>query len=928
MEEFFALVVIPLAVFWLIGWGIVRAVRQSRRLKELELRFDVLEDYVVQHLRDGGAAAKAKAADQAPPDSIVETVPVEPAPEPQPQPKPEVKAAEPEAEAEAATDAEEAAAGKGAAEDSAAPDREPERIAAREATAPAAKQSRWDASFAENWLVWLGGIALALGGVFIVKYSIDNGFLGPWARIIAGLVAGVAMVGAGEWARRQPVRGDNPAAWGRVPLALVGAGLLTVYGAIYAGFGFYGLYPPVVTLILMALTSAAGLAYSLLLGPWMAGLAMLGAYIVPLLVGSRDPSTELLFLYLTAVLAGSLWLLRYRPWMWGGLANLGASAVWFLLWYSAELTGAADLMVVELYGLAVMGLFVFFFLNHMQQDDYAGPMDALRLVTRPLSASFILHLAFVGVAAAGVMLAVHGDHAPLASLLVYAVPVMAALLAWREPRLELMVVVSLVAGLLFMGLWPVDYQEQDTMRYVTTALLLGVFYGAYGLWRVQSGILPVLGAAEAVAGPILLFCVAYWHFNRMGTAPEWALIALILAAGYVAAASFILRGHDGRVVQSVVAVFAIGATSGLSLALAAALEKEWLTIAFALQVAAIAVIHSRLPLAAFRHLAGILILIVIVRLELDSAVVRAFFSWGVPVEWYFYGFGVPILAFAFAWHLFRREKTDYVVTLLESGVLLFWVTFVALTVRQFAGVLQDAPGQGAYTLMGYSFAELSIHVASLLANALGLYWLNGRNRTVVRDWGWRILGVAGLVLLVGFGLLLANPFLNYTGSVGSMIVIDWLMLLYLVPAGMFLWFGRIADPRHQGLARILAMAAGGLVLFYLTTEVRHAFRGHDLTLGYTSEMEFYTYSLVWILYASLALLLGIVRDNTVVKKAAFVLVLLTVAKVFVLDMAALKGLLRAVSFLGLGGCLIGLAILYQRFGKSAPAHKNAPEQQG
>ncbi|WP_284223862.1 DUF2339 domain-containing protein, partial [Brevundimonas denitrificans] len=225
-------------------------------------------------------------------------------------------------------------------------------------------------------------------------------FLGPWARIIAGLVAGVAMVGAGEWARRQPVRGDNPAAWGRVPLALVGAGLLTVYGAIYAGFGFYGLYPPVVTLILMALTSAAGLAYSLLLGPWMAGLAMLGAYIVPLLVGSRDPSTELLFLYLTAVLAGSLWLLRYRPWMWGGLANLGASAVWFLLWYSAELTGAADLMVVELYGLAVMGLFVFFFLNHMQQDDYAGPMDALRLVTRPLSASFILHLAFVGVAAA------------------------------------------------------------------------------------------------------------------------------------------------------------------------------------------------------------------------------------------------------------------------------------------------------------------------------------------------------------------------------------------------------------------------------------------------------------------------------------------------------------------------------------------------
>src|SRR5690606_37335160 len=37
-----------------------------------------------------------------------------------------------------------------------------------------------------RWAVWIGGIALALGGIFLVRYSIEAGLLGPGARIIAG----------------------------------------------------------------------------------------------------------------------------------------------------------------------------------------------------------------------------------------------------------------------------------------------------------------------------------------------------------------------------------------------------------------------------------------------------------------------------------------------------------------------------------------------------------------------------------------------------------------------------------------------------------------------------------------------------------------------------------------------------------------------
>ena len=47
--------------------------------------------------------------------------------------------------------------------------------------------------------------------------------------------------------------------------------------------------------------------------------------------------------------------------------------------------------------------------------------------------------------------------------------------------------------------------------------------------------------------------------------------------------------------------------------------------------------------------------------------------------------------------------------------------------------------------------------------------------------------------------------------------------------------------------------------------------------------------------------------------ASLAVIALAVAKVFLIDMSALTGLWRALSFLGLGGCLIALGWAYQRF---------------
>src|SRR3569832_2223636 len=53
--------------------------------------------------------------------------------------------------------------------------------------------------------IWLGAVAVALAGTFLVKYSIDEGYLGPAARCILGFLLGTALAVGGEWLRRRPL---------------------------------------------------------------------------------------------------------------------------------------------------------------------------------------------------------------------------------------------------------------------------------------------------------------------------------------------------------------------------------------------------------------------------------------------------------------------------------------------------------------------------------------------------------------------------------------------------------------------------------------------------------------------------------------------------------------------------------------------------
>ena len=87
--------------------------------------------------------------------------------------------------------------------------------------------------------------------------------------------------------------------------------------------------------------------------------------------------------------------------------------------------------------------------------------------------------------------------------------------------------------------------------------------------------------------------------------------------------------------------------------------------------------------------------------------------------------------------------------------------------------------------------------------------------------------------------------------------------------------------------------------------------------------ETYTYSVVWLLLGVLLLAVGSKVDSRSIRLASAGLVLIAVVKVFLIDMSNLEGILRALSFIGLGAVLIGIGLFYQKIlsGKSGTGEK-------
>ena len=140
-----------------------------------------------------------------------------------------------------------------------------------------------------------------------------------------------------------------------------------------------------------------------------------------------------------------------------------------------------------------------------------------------------------------------------------------------------------------------------------------------------------------------------------------------------------------------------------------------------------------------------------------------------------------------------------------------------------------------------------------------------------------------------------------------------ILLGYAIPSVLAVVLALMTrELRPRGYSIVTAIVAVALALAYLTLEVRTLYHGPVLTDGSTTDAEQYTYSAVWLALGVLLLAVGYGLRAQSVRIASAAVVVLTVLKVFFVDMSDLTGLWQALSVLGLGIVLLGIGWFYQR----------------
>ena len=778
-------------------------------------------------------------------------------------------------------------------------------------------------SLTSRWLVWLGAITIALAGTFLVKYSMDQGWLGPAVRVTLGLILGLILVAGGEWLRRRPLARALAAVQpDYVPPALTAAGLSVAFASGYTAFVLYGLLSPLVAFALLALIAAAAIGLAILQGPFIALLGLLGGYLTPLLVQTGPPAAWPLFSYLFVLTAGLVLLIRIEGWWRLGWMTLSAAALWPFFWFVTAWS-ASDALPMSVYILGLAALFVTprrdageaaplaapsWFAGLAAQDRLTwGAAAVMALLTFALlrmdgygTISLVtLGLLSLAYLALGRWLPVYDGLPVLAGI-----TTLAAFATWHLPQIitKKQALYGIAVRDFGSALGPVVPPE--LLPFVSTSVIFGALFGFAGFVALWGAKRPGLWATLSAAVPIILLALAYWRITAFEVDLTWSAAALGLAGLALAACTAVERYRQAAFAP-VLAAYAAAVVGAISLAATMSLEQAWLTVALALQLPALAWVHSHLKERSLRLLGAIVAAIVLIRLALNPFILDYALGALPAVNWILYGYGLPALAFFAAARQFQRAGQGRLITLLDAGALIFTVLFFSLEIRTLVVGPLDSP---KHPLLEQAFQSLT-----WLILALGLYRVAATGGRRVALWGAHALTALAAVQVLVLQVLVSNPLFGgalVQGPVG----VNVLVLAYAAPALLAFvlarHYGRYESPKLAGAAGLIGL---GLLALYISLEVRHAFQGANLAAHGLSDAELYSYSVVWLLYAGILLALALRSGSAALRYASLGILLATTAKVFLIDLASLTDLYRVASFLGLGLSLVGIGYLYQRY---------------
>jgi uncharacterized membrane protein len=742
--------------------------------------------------------------------------------------------------------------------------------------------------------VWIGGLALALAGAFLVKYSIEQGWLGPEMRcFLGGVLGGILLAGGEAMSRRSQ----------QIAQSLSAAGVAVLYASLFAAIYLYELFEPAPGFLILAGLTAFAIGLALRQGPFVGLLGLAGGFITPAIVRTDEPNAMGLFAFLFAMQLGTHVLVRRRAWWWLAPVAVAGGLIWVCLWLVEGDRQWADDMWPALFLLATAAA------TAWSRRSAAAPAG-LRDWDAPRVFAVVMQFAVVFVMGLLVMATGHDSYGwtffAILSAIVLAI-------ARFQPENEAAAAFAAVVGALVLFAWPWwPFPAESVSQLALTAASIGGLFalgGFAGQWGARS---PVRWALLSAIATGLYLVVAYARLNAYEGLPSWGLVSVILAALHLAAAERVARyrlTHPGY--NDALGAHALAVCGLLALAIPMELEHAWIAVAWSILLPAIAWIEAKLDIPWLRRAAWVAAGLVLIRL-LPGPWLYDFPPSSTPVfNWILYGYGIPFLAFGLAAWLFRQRADDLLVRVVEAGAIAIGFLLVTLEVHH-------SFHREAMLVGDLDFRELASFTLAWLLVAFALLQAHRGQPRLAYLWGARLItGIAAAASVIGL-LLILNPLLN-NDPVGEAQLFNWLIPAYALPATLLaVLAGEFDRPENRWLeAPWLRTALGILALVmgfaFLSLETRQWFQGPVLSGSYIGDAENYAYSAVWLLYGVALLVAGILRGGRALRYASMAVIMLTISKVFLLDAAGLSGLYRVASFLGLGICLIGIGYAYHRY---------------
>ncbi|MBY5994053.1 DUF2339 domain-containing protein [Ferrimonas balearica] len=744
----------------------------------------------------------------------------------------------------------------------------------------------WLVFLQSHWMVLLGGLSLALAGIFLVQYSMALGLLSPPVRVAMAVTFGVALIALASWLKQH--RED-----GGIHAPCAGAGVMILYACVLVSGPLYRWLPETGVFLLLAAVSLAAMGLALRHGPVLAALGILGAFAVPLLVKTDSANLAAALGYALIVAAGGFVLLRriYRDWLWWGVWLLALAWLLLSLAEPGQLQGWRSLYLTALiwlgFGAPLLGW-------RLDQSDraLARPAALQRSLLLLWGCLALCQWAILVFEAPSIGRYV-GVTWPFFLAVILSRHPLAGAPAW--PWLMLLAPLAELFTLACGPLQPI-LEGPDAQAYGLMAAALAITALAVAgplAWHRRRADL----AALACAVPMLM---ALWVDLRLGhrvgaVVPVWGYLGLM--AGYAAA---LWQWRRGPASDGVSAVGLLAVQASLSLALVAAFGELRLTLALALQWCSLIGLgryfvgqHTGRALA---WVARALLLTVLLRLTLNPWLP----AYGASAQSLLITYlGSFVLAALALWQLHRQASGTRLRQSFEVGTVQLAALAVAALTR--------------YGLYGDLFAprfgwlEAAIYVMTLLVGSALYRYRHQRQPSTLLHLLAELQLTAALGLYAVFALG-QNPLL-VTQSIGVTPLWNPLLLVYGLPA---LLLAGQAWLRRDGLRSALAALAGAMALLYAILTLRHLWHGALVPGLPMLPGELYSYSVLGLAIGIGLMVTAARLQRPPLQHLGTAALLVVIVKIFLWDMAGLDGLWRVASFLGLGVTLLGVAYLYNR----------------